>query len=69
MSALIAFLCNVSVYKSCKQLALHQQSAASGAYELEDGSHFCRIGDIPECGSGGWTLALKINGSKVSDIL
>ena len=56
----------ISVYKSCKDMALDQPGAASGAYELEEGSHFCRIGDIPECGSGGWTLAIKVDGSKVS---
>ena len=63
--SIISF-CKLSVYKSCKDIALDQPGAASGAYELEDGSHFCRIGDIPDCGSGGWTLALKIDGSKVN---
>ena len=40
--------------------------AKSGVYELEDGKHFCRMGDVTGCGAGGWTLAMKVNGSKVS---
>ena len=57
------------MYKSCKDVALNVPNAASGAYELTDGRHFCRIGDVPHCGSGGWTLALKIIGSRVSNMM
>ena len=44
-------------------------NATSGVYNLKDGRHFCRMGDISGCGSGGWTLAIKINGTKVGSIL
>ena len=55
-------------YKSCKEIEQNLPNAASGVYNLTDGRHFCRIGDIPECGSGGWTLAMKIDGTKVGSL-
>ena len=69
ISIILSFIafCKASVYKSCKDFATNVPHAVSGVYELEDGRHFCRIGDVPHCGSGGWTLALKIDGSKVSE--
>ena len=64
MPSLIVFC---AVYKSCKDIGRNVPHAVSGVYELEDGRHLCRIGDVPHCGPGGWTLALKMNGSSVSD--
>lgn len=49
---------------------LHREST-SGAYYLktEEGgvAHtYCHMEDIPGCGSGGWTLVMKIDGEKVA---
>ena len=58
ISIILSFIafCKASVYKSCKDVATNASHAVSGAYELEDGRHFFRIGDVPHCGSGGWSL-------------
>ncbi|XP_065059823.1 uncharacterized protein LOC135687230 isoform X2 [Rhopilema esculentum] len=50
------------VYHSCKEAYFDIKDAPSGVYRLHIGRHFCKM-DIPGCG-GGWTLAMKINGSK-----
>ena len=57
------------MYESCKEIKRNLPGAGSGVYMLKAGRHFCRMGDISECGSGGWTLAMKINGTKVSSML
>ncbi len=28
---------------------------------------YCHMEDIPECGGGGWTLVMKIDGKKVDE--
>ena len=43
------------------------ENAASGVYDLESGRHFCNMSEIPNCGGGGWTLAMKIDGTKVTN--
>ena len=39
------------------------------AYSLlmnsEEVQVYCHMADIPGCGGGGWTLAMKVDGSKV----
>lgn len=50
-------------------LMLHRESG-SGAYYLktDEGvvAHtYCHMEDIVECGGGGWTLVMKIDGEKV----
>ena len=36
---------------------------------LEEYQVYCHMTEIPGCGSGGWTLVMKINGTKVNSIL
>ena len=48
---------------------MERENAASGVYDLESGRHFCNMSEIPNCGGGGWTLAMKINDTKVIKIL
>ncbi len=55
----------VAVYKSCKEIFDINPSATDGVYQLEDGPHHCIMDSIPGCGVGGWTLAMKIDGTKV----
>ncbi|XP_065070552.1 uncharacterized protein LOC135695369 [Rhopilema esculentum] len=54
------------VFKSCREVFLEKENAASGVYDLESGRHFCNMSEIPNCGGGGWTLAMKIDGTKVT---
>ena len=56
-----------------KQLLLIlRRSAESGAYSVypdgENGTKvevYCHMTEIPGCGEGGWTLVMKIDGTKV----
>ncbi|XP_065055027.1 uncharacterized protein LOC135683633 isoform X2 [Rhopilema esculentum] len=52
------------VFKSCREAFLEGKNTESGVYTLESGRHFCNMSDIPNCGGGGWTLAMKIDGTK-----
>ena len=50
-------------------LMLHRESK-SGAYYLKTdeggvAQTYCHMEDIVECGGGGWTLVMKIDGEKV----
>ena len=50
--------------------SVYCSESESGAYYLktEEGgvAHtYCHMDDIPECGGGGWTLVMKIDGEKV----
>ena len=54
-----------TVYKSCKEIYNERPWSATGVYDLESGKHFCYMDDISGA-TGGWTLALKIDGSKVT---
>eukprot|EP00794_Sanderia_malayensis_P000327 gene327-959_t len=56
------------VYTSCKELLEKHPNTGSGVYKIKSGdsidSHFCAM-NLIGCGTeGGWTLAMKINGSK-----
>eukprot|EP00794_Sanderia_malayensis_P008724 gene8724-9654_t len=55
-------------YESCSEIFndRNQRSDRNGIYKLKSGDHFCLMDEIPGCGSGGWTLAMKVNGSKVT---
>ena len=56
----------LSVYKSCKEIYNDDPSSATGVYKLESGEHFCFMETTAvSCEVGGWTLALKVNGSLV----
>lgn len=51
-------------------LMIHREST-SGAYYLKTEAGgvahtYCHMEDIPGCGSGGWTLVMKIDGEKVT---
>ena len=47
----------------------YQSSSPSGFYNITTGGDtwktYCNMGRIPGCGEGGWTLVMRINGSKV----
>eukprot|EP00794_Sanderia_malayensis_P008725 gene8725-9656_t len=55
-------------YESCSEIFndMNQSSDRNGIYKLKSGDHFCLMDEIASCGSGGWTLAMKINGSKLT---
>ena len=60
---------SVLVYKSCKEIYNDDPSSATGVYDLETGKHFCYMeSSSGSCGVGGWTLALKVDGTKVSHL-
>ena len=50
-------------------LMLHRESKSDAYYLKTDGegvAHtYCHMEDIVECGGGGWTLVMKIDGEKV----
>ncbi|KAJ7321497.1 hypothetical protein OS493_034551 [Desmophyllum pertusum] len=55
--------------KSCKQILTERGNVGNSAYyigtESENSLVYCQMESIAECGGeGGWTLAMKINGSK-----
>ena len=61
----ISFLDKSAIgYRSCKD-AFEQGLTIDGVYNLDNGLHYCAMSDTSICGGGGWTLALKIDGSKV----
>ena len=46
------------------------RNVSSGAYHIKIVDQktsliYCKMESTPECGEGGWTLALKMDGSKV----
>ena len=47
------------------------RSLSNGAYQLrnydllEEYHVYCHMTELPGCGSGGWTLVMKIDGTKV----
>lgn len=57
----------VDPVSSCKELYDRDNSSRSQVYELSFGSEkipvFCHMGDFG-CGNGGWTMAMKIDGTK-----
>ena len=54
------------VYRSCKEIyEADNTTLQSKSYHLESGSHYCAMGSLGECGAGGWTLAMSIDGSRV----
>ena len=60
------FINSIVVYKSCKEIYKDNPSSLSGVYNLESGSHHCLMEKSTDsCGKGGWTLALKVDGTKV----
>ena len=60
------FIQSIVVYKSCKEIYIDSPSSASGVYDLESGRHYCLMEkSTNSCGEGGWTLALKVDGTKV----
>ena len=52
------------VYVSCKEI-FSNGAVASGVYRLKSGLHYCNMSSVGSCGGGGWTLAMKVDGSKV----
>ena len=57
----------ITGYTSCKDVHNHNASLQTGVYDLEAGKHFCYMDTLAgACGKGGWTLALKVNGTKVN---
>ena len=55
-------------YESCKEIYDKNPGSVSGVYKLKSGKHHCVMGNATGCGGGGWTMAMKINGSKVGFI-
>ena len=55
---------------SCAFLPIHKRRTKSQVYTLMLGSQdipvYCFMGDFG-CGSGGWTLVMKTDGTKVQD--
>lgn len=52
------------VYASCKEIFESEVKTTDGVYQLTSGKHYCAMSSVGECGGGGWTLAMKVNGSK-----
>eukprot|EP00794_Sanderia_malayensis_P010886 gene10886-12042_t len=52
-------------YESCKQIKKDKPDSSNGVYDLKSGKHHC-IMDNSHCGQGGWTLAMKIDGTKAT---
>eukprot|EP00794_Sanderia_malayensis_P010881 gene10881-12037_t len=52
-------------YQSCKQIKEDKPDSSNGVYGLKSGKHHC-IMDNSQCGQGGWTLAMKIDGTKAT---
>ncbi len=59
------FLFHVLVYGSCKEILGDKPGSADGVYQLRSGKHYCVMRHVQGCGAGGWTLVMKVNGSKV----
>eukprot|EP00794_Sanderia_malayensis_P010885 gene10885-12041_t len=51
--------------ESCKQIKEEKPDSSNGVYDLKSGKHHC-IMNNSQCGQGGWTLAMKINGTKAT---
>eukprot|EP00794_Sanderia_malayensis_P010883 gene10883-12039_t len=51
--------------ESCKQIKEEKPDSSNGVYDLKSGKHHC-IMDNSHCGQGGWTLAMKIDGTKAT---
>eukprot|EP00794_Sanderia_malayensis_P007738 gene7738-8578_t len=55
--------CERKPWESCSELKREMPTAANGIYKLASGRHYCMMNELPDCGgTGGWTLAMKING-------
>ncbi|CAB4001209.1 Hypothetical predicted protein, partial [Paramuricea clavata] len=58
------------LFPSCKELLKKNSSLSNGTYKLrnneslEDYSVYCHMTEIPGCGTGGWTLVMKVDGNK-----
>eukprot|EP00794_Sanderia_malayensis_P010734 gene10734-11883_t len=50
-------------YESCKEIKEEKLNSSSGVHNLKSGRHYC-IMNNSQCGEGGWTLAMKIDGAK-----
>ena len=58
---------NFAVYRSCNDIYNANPSSVSGVFDLEIGKHHCLMDrSNGSCGEGGWTLALKVDGTKVN---
>ncbi|XP_028390756.1 uncharacterized protein LOC114515659 [Dendronephthya gigantea] len=58
-----------TLLQSCKGILEKNVSSPSGIYSLQNmnGSSYrvyCHMEEISECGAGGWTLVMKVNGEK-----
>ena len=57
------------MYKSCKEIYEDSPFSVTGVYELDIGKHYCFMEQSGgSCGVGGWTLAMKVDGTKVSTL-
>ncbi|XP_078352336.1 putative skeletal organic matrix protein 5 [Oculina patagonica] len=61
--------CEIDEFQTCKQLYDNKASEGNKAYQLKVGSAtipvYCHMtADLGACGGGGWTLVMKIDGSK-----
>ncbi|XP_028412861.1 uncharacterized protein LOC114535753 [Dendronephthya gigantea] len=56
--------------QSCTELFVKNTSLLNGAYTLQKNNSsppykvYCHMTDIPGCGVGGWTLVMKLDGTK-----
>jgi len=58
--------CEIPMYQNCKELYEKSWYRENKAYPLKEGSVYCHLNnDIGTCGDGGWTLVMKMDGSKV----
>ncbi|XP_028408175.1 uncharacterized skeletal organic matrix protein 5-like [Dendronephthya gigantea] len=57
-------------FKSCKEILKSQSNnTASGVYKISVGSNevmnvYCQMSSVSGCSGGGWTMVMKIDGSK-----
>ena len=54
-----------TIYRSLSNGVYHLQNTAS----LEQYQVYCHMTELSECGQGGWTLAMKVDGNKVRIIV
>ncbi|CAB3985910.1 Hypothetical predicted protein [Paramuricea clavata] len=61
---------NQELLSSCKELLQRNRSLSNGVYQLRNTDSlkqyqvYCHMTELSGCGQGGWTLVMKVNGSK-----
>ncbi|CAB3977854.1 Hypothetical predicted protein [Paramuricea clavata] len=61
---------NQEMASSCKELLQRNRSLSNGVYHLQNTDSleqyqvYCHMTELSECGQGGWTLVMKVDGNK-----